>query len=77
MDIDRLLVEKQLTYLFFLKMADERRRPLYNQPSPVLPGYDWESLRWRDGGDRLFDRTANLGVATQSCGPQGYGSDHS
>ena len=45
---------EQLTYLLFLKMADERTRAPYNQPSPVLPGYDWESLRWRDG-DVLFD----------------------
>ena len=27
---------EQLTYLLFLKMADERSRPPYNQPSPVL-----------------------------------------
>lgn len=45
---------EQLTYLLFLKMADERTKAPYNQTSPVLPGYDWESLRWRDG-DVLFD----------------------
>ena len=45
---------EQLTYLLFLKMADERTKAPYSQPSPVLPGYDWESLRWRDG-DVLFD----------------------
>jgi type I restriction enzyme M protein len=27
---------EQLTYLLFLKMADERRSPPYNQPSAVL-----------------------------------------
>jgi type I restriction enzyme M protein len=45
---------EQLTYLLFLKMADERSRPPYNQPSPVLAGYDWPSLVKKDG-DELFD----------------------
>ena len=45
---------EQLTYLLFLKMADERSRPPYNQASPVLAGYDWPSLVKRDG-DELFD----------------------
>jgi len=45
---------EQLTYLLFLKMADERARPPYNQRSPVAAGYDWVSLIKRDG-DELFD----------------------
>ncbi|HMV22326.1 MAG TPA: N-6 DNA methylase, partial [Rhodocyclaceae bacterium] len=45
---------EQLTYLLFLKMADERTRPPYNQESPVPSPYDWQSLLWRDG-DELFD----------------------
>ena len=45
---------EQLTYLLFLKMADERSRPPYSQKSPVLAGYDWHSLVKRDG-DELFD----------------------
>ncbi|MBZ0096866.1 MAG: hypothetical protein K8H75_16040 [Sulfuricella sp.] len=36
------------------EMADERSRPPYNQPSPVLAGYDWPSLVKKDG-DELFD----------------------
>jgi type I restriction enzyme M protein len=32
---------EQLTYLLFLKMADERSRPPYSQKSPVPAGYDW------------------------------------
>lgn len=28
---------EQLTYLLFLKMADERSRPPYHQPSPIPP----------------------------------------
>jgi type I restriction enzyme M protein len=45
---------EQLTYLLFLKMADERSRPPYNQPSPVLAAYDWPSLVKKDG-DEMFD----------------------
>ncbi len=45
---------EQLTYLLFLKMADERSRPPYNQDSPITKGYDWASLLAKDG-DELFD----------------------
>lgn len=45
---------EQLTYLLFLKMADERTKPPYNQPSPVPDKYSWQSLLKRDG-DELFD----------------------
>ena len=45
---------EQLTYLLFLKMADERSKPPYNQPSQIPPRYDWQSLLKKDGDD-LFD----------------------
>jgi len=45
---------EQLTYLLFLKMADERTRPPYNQPNPVPKQYAWEILKRKDG-DELFD----------------------
>lgn len=45
---------EQLTYLLFLKMADERSQPPYNQPSIVPAQYAWASLLARDG-DALFD----------------------
>jgi type I restriction enzyme M protein len=45
---------EQLTYLLFLKMADERSKPPYNQESPVPKSHDWASLLWRDGDD-LFE----------------------
>ena len=45
---------EQLTYLLFLKMADERSKPPYNQPSIVPAGYSWPELLKRDG-DGLFD----------------------
>ena len=45
---------EQLTYLLFLKMADERSQPPYNQPSIVPTEYAWASLLAKDG-DELFD----------------------
>lgn len=45
---------EQLTYLLFLKMADERTKPPYNQPSTVPTAYAWPTLVKRDG-DELFD----------------------
>ncbi len=45
---------EQLTYLLFLKMADERSRPPWNQKSPVPAKYGWQSLLKKDG-DALFD----------------------
>ncbi|MHB1802571.1 MAG: class I SAM-dependent DNA methyltransferase, partial [Actinomycetes bacterium] len=42
---------EQLTYLLFLKMADEQTRPPFNR-EPVVPyGLDWQSLLDRDGED--------------------------
>jgi type I restriction enzyme M protein len=45
---------EQLTYLLFLKMADERSAPPYNQPSIVPAAYAWPTLLAQDG-DALFD----------------------
>jgi len=42
---------EQLTYLIFLKMADERTRPPYNQPSQIPDKYSWSSLLNKDGDD--------------------------
>ncbi|MBX3282709.1 MAG: SAM-dependent DNA methyltransferase [Acidobacteria bacterium] len=36
---------EQLTYLLFLKMADEYSKPPHNRKLPIPAGYDWESLR--------------------------------
>ena len=46
-------VEK-LTYLPFLKMADDSARPPYSQPRLIPAQYAWPSLLARDG-DELFD----------------------
>ena len=40
---------EQLTYLLFLKMADERSQPPYNQASIVPAAYAWPTLLGRDG----------------------------
>ena len=40
---------EQLTYLLFLKMADERARPPYNRESPIPAQYRWETLLAKDG----------------------------
>lgn len=42
---------EQLTYLLFLKMADEQTKPPLNRPSIIPAGYDWESLIKLDGAD--------------------------
>src|SRR5450755_259301 len=48
---------EQLTFLLFLKMADEQSRPPFKKPSTVPAGYDWPSLLTKDGvpldGDAL------------------------
>ena len=40
---------EQLTYLLFLKMADERTRPPWGEESKIPSGYDWPSLLEKDG----------------------------
>ncbi|MCK4362137.1 MAG: SAM-dependent DNA methyltransferase [Dehalococcoidia bacterium] len=40
---------EQLTYLLFLKMADEQTRPPFNKPSGIPQGLDWQSLLKKDG----------------------------
>ena len=42
---------EQLTYLIFLKMADEYARPPHNRDMGVPAGYDWASLTARRGAD--------------------------
>ena len=42
---------EQLTYLIFLKMADEYARPPYNRDVGIPEGYGWTSLTARRGAD--------------------------
>ncbi|MGV3662159.1 MAG: type I restriction-modification system subunit M [Prosthecobacter sp.] len=63
---------EQLTFLLFLKMADEQSKPPYHKPSSVPKGYDWPSLLAKDGDElethyrhvleTLGKRTGMLGV---------------
>jgi type I restriction enzyme M protein len=45
---------EQLTYLLFLKMADERTKPPYKEKSIVPENYDWASLIKIDGDDLFY-----------------------
>ena len=63
---------EQLTYLLFLKMADEQTKPPFGKESVVPAGLDWESLVDKDGDalethyrhilDALSRRSGTLGV---------------
>jgi type I restriction enzyme M protein len=63
---------EQLTFLLFLKMADEQAKPPFNKPSPIPKGKDWPALLAKDGDeleihyrhtlDELGKRSGMLGV---------------
>ena len=40
---------EQITYLLFLKMADEMTKPPENRPAVIPKGFDWQSLLAEDG----------------------------
>ncbi len=42
---------EQLTFLLFLKMADEQSKPPFNRPSPIPKGFGWDALLKLDGDD--------------------------
>ncbi len=49
-----LAYTEQITFLLFLKMADEQTKPPYNRKPLVPKGYDWPSLdKSRHDGDEL------------------------
>jgi len=43
---------EQLTYLLFLKLADEQTKPPFNKPSTIPADLDWESL-YKENGTAL------------------------
>ena len=63
---------EQLTFLLFLKMADEQSKPPFDKPSPIPKGFGWSALLKLDGDDlevhyrhtleELGKRTGLLGV---------------
>jgi type I restriction enzyme M protein len=42
---------EQITYLLFLKMADEQTRPPFDKRSTIPAGHDWPSLVGKDGDE--------------------------
>src|SRR5262252_9700544 len=42
---------EQLTFMLFLKMADEQSKPPFNKTSPIPKDFDWQSLLKRDGDE--------------------------
>jgi hypothetical protein len=50
---------EQITFLLFLKMADEQTRAPYNRKAIVPKGYDWPSLIAREG-DALLDHYRHI-----------------
>ncbi|HWD93535.1 MAG TPA: class I SAM-dependent DNA methyltransferase [Verrucomicrobiae bacterium] len=42
---------EQLTFLLFLKMADEQAKPPFNKVSPIPKGFGWETLMKLDGDE--------------------------
>lgn len=42
---------EQLTYLLFLKMADEYSKPPHNRKMPIPKQYNWESLTGKSGDE--------------------------
>lgn len=42
---------EQLTYLLFLKMADEQTKQPFNKPSTIPKDFDWQSLLSKDGAE--------------------------
>ena len=51
---------EQLTYLLFLKMADEFSKPPYNRPLPVPPTYNWQALTDKRGAELEIHYTNTL-----------------
>ncbi|RKU26459.1 DNA methyltransferase [Candidatus Poribacteria bacterium] len=50
---------EQLTYLLFLKLADEQTKPPFNKPSTIPADLDWESLR-KETGKALEDQYVKI-----------------
>ena len=50
---------EQLTYLLFLKLADEQTKPPFNKPATIPAGLDWESLL-KESGRELEDQYAEI-----------------
>src|SRR6185503_4603589 len=59
---------EQLTFLLFLKMADEQSKPPFNKPSPIPKGKDWPALLAKDGDGARNSLPAYVGGTRQALG---------
>jgi type I restriction enzyme M protein len=59
---------EQLTYLLFLKMADEFSKPPYNRKLPIPKEYNWESLTVKRGDDLELHFTKLLSELSRQKG---------
>jgi type I restriction enzyme M protein len=62
---------EQLTYLLFLKMADEQTKPPFSKPSIIPEACAWPALTSRDGGDletHYRETLIDLGKSTGMLG---------
>lgn len=62
---------EQLTFLLFLKMADEFCKPPYNRQLPIPKEYDWGSLTEKRGAELEIHYTTLLRELSQSKGMLG------
>ena len=62
---------EQLTFLLFLKMADEFSRPPYNRTLPIPREYNWESLTEKRGAELEAHYTTLLRELSQAKGVLG------
>lgn len=62
---------EQLTYLLFLKMADEFSKPPYNRNLPIPTEHNWESLTSRRGDELEQHYSKTLNVLSRQKGVLG------
>ena len=63
---------EQLTYLLFLKMADEYAKPPHNRKLPIPNEYNWESLTHKKGAE--LDALCNFAERTKHS-QRDFGAD--
>lgn len=62
---------EQITYLLFLKMADEFSKPPYNRETNIPKGFNWESLAGKRGADLEVHYTTLLRELGKTSGTLG------
>jgi len=62
---------EQLTFLLFLKIADEFSKPPYNRKLPIPRAFNWESLTEKRGAEQEVHYTTLLRELSQAKGVLG------